>query len=196
MRFTGCVFVSAETVTDVPFDVARVRLMSLAHGGWLAGASGDAYCEWGQALARVGPLRSAPGVSRLVDVRFRDVATHDWYAVLALRWEAVGPGKGLFPVLDADIKLTSYGESRTMLAVMAVYRPPLGTVGAALDRVVLHRVASATLQSFLNRIADTVADPAGAVAPKTAGGTSGCLGFPLTPEEAQDPDCRGASQGW
>jgi len=150
------VFVSAEAVVDVPFDVARVRLVNLARAGWLAGASGDAYGEWGQALARIGPLGSAPGMSRLVDVRFRDVVTNEWYAVLALRWEAVGPGRGLFPVLDADITLAPYGESGTMLALMAVYRPPPGAVGAALDRVVLHRVASATIRNFLNRIADAV----------------------------------------
>jgi hypothetical protein len=184
MRFTECVFVSAETVVDVPFDVARTRLVNLARRGWLVGASDDAYGEWGQALARVGPLGSAPGVSRLVDVRFRDVVTHDWYAVLALRWEAVGPGKGLFPVLDADIRLTSYGESGTLLVMMAVYRPPLAAVGAALDRVVLHRVASATSRSFLDRIGDAVADPAGAAAPEAADGAPGWPGFPLAPEEA------------
>ena len=56
MRLTGAVFVSAETVVNVAFDVARARLARLAGlaGGWLAGASGDAYAEGARGLARVG----------------------------------------------------------------------------------------------------------------------------------------------
>lgn len=177
-------FVSAETVVDVTADVARVRLTNLARGGWLAGASGDAYSELGRGLARVGPLGSAPGMSRLVDVRFRDVVTHGRSAVLALRWESVGPGGGLFPVLDADIMLAQYGESATLLAMMGAYRPPLGRVGAALDRAVLHKVAVATVQGFVNRLGCAVADPAVAAAPEAAGEAPGWLRCPLAPGEA------------
>lgn len=177
-------FVGAETVLDVTFDVARMRLANLARTGWLAGASGDAYGEWGQGLARVGPLGSAPGVSRLVEVRLRDVVMHESSAVLALRWEAVGPGGGLFPVLDADIKLTPHGESETLMAMTGAYRPPLGAVGAALDRAVMHRVAVASVQSFVSRVGTAIADPAGATAPQAASGTPRWLRFPLAPEEA------------
>jgi hypothetical protein len=53
VRLTGAVFVSAETVVNVAFDVARTRLARLV-GGWLAGASGDAYAEDARGLARVG----------------------------------------------------------------------------------------------------------------------------------------------
>jgi hypothetical protein len=178
------VFVGAETVVDVTFYVARVRLANLARSGWLAGASGDAYGEWGQGLARVGPLGSAPGTSRLVDVRFRDVVMHDSSAVLALRWEAVGSGGGLFPVLDADITLTPHEESKTLLAMTGAYRPPLGAVGAALDRAVMHRVAAATVQGFVDRVGMAVADPAGATAPHAIGVTPRWLRFPLAPGEA------------
>jgi hypothetical protein len=178
------VFVDAQTVVDATFDLARVRLADLARDGWLAGASGDAYGEWDQGLARVGPMGSAPGLSRLVDVRFRDVVTHEGSAVLALRWEAVGPGGGLFPVLDADITLAPHGESQTLLTMTGAYRPPLGAVGAVLDRAVLHRVAAATVQGFVNRVGHAVADPAGAAAPEEAHGAPGWLRFPLAPEEA------------
>jgi hypothetical protein len=178
------VFVGAETVVDVTCDIARVRLTNLARGGWLAGASGDAYGKWGRDLARVGPLGSAPGVSRLVDVRFRDVVVHERWAVLALRWEAAGTGGGLFPVLDADITVAPHGESRTLLAIAGAYRPPLGAVGAALDRAVLHRVAVATVQGFVTRIGQAVADPAGATAPEAAVDAPRWLRSPLAPGEA------------
>jgi hypothetical protein len=180
-------FVDAQTVVDVTFDRARARLANLARDGWLAGASDDAYGEWDRGLARVGPLGSAPGMSRLVDVRFRDVVTHGRSAVLALRWEAVGPGGGLFPVLDADLTMAPHGESQTLLTMSGAYRPPLGSVGAALDRAVLHRVAVATVQGFVNRIGHAVADPADATAPEATRGAPEWLRFPLKPAEAPGP---------
>jgi hypothetical protein len=182
-EFTGAVFVGSETVVEVAFDVARVRLADLARAGWLAGASDDAYGELGQALARIGPLGSAPGVSRLVDVQFRDLVMHERSAVLALRWEAVGSGAGLFPVMDADITLEPHGEYQTLLTLTGSYRPPLGAVGAALDRAVLHRVAVATVQGFVNRIGTAVADPAAAAAPESVRAEISWLQFPLAPGE-------------
>ena len=41
---------------------------------------------------RVGPLGAAPGMSKLVEVHFLKVVTRGESAVLALRWEATGPG--------------------------------------------------------------------------------------------------------
>jgi hypothetical protein len=177
------VFVGAETVVDAVFDVAQVRLANLARGGWLADASDDAYGELAQAPARIGPLGSAPGVSRLVDVQFRDLVRHGRLAVMALRWEAMGPGARLFPAMDADLTLLPHGQDRTLLTLAGAYRPPLGGVGAALDRAVLHRVAVATVQRFVTRIGTAVADPAVATAPEAAHGKFGWLEFPLAPEE-------------
>jgi hypothetical protein len=62
----------------------------------------------------------------------------------------------LFPVLDADITLVPHGSEASLLAVSGAYRPPLGALGAALDRAVLHRVAEATIQSFVNQLGDAV----------------------------------------
>jgi len=171
---------------DVTYGVALIRLENLARRGGLAAAAGDAYGEWGRDLARVGPLGPAPGLSRLVDVRSRPVVTHERSAVLALRWEAVGPGGGLFPVLDADLTLAPHGEPATLLALTGAYRPPLGAIGAALDRVVLRRVATATIQGFVDRIGNMVADPAAATAatPEAAGWDLDCRGYPLAPGQA------------
>jgi hypothetical protein len=178
-------FVGAETVAGTGFDAAQARLVRLARGGWLAGASGQAFGELDQGLARVGP---APGVSRLVEVHVCELVTRG-RAVLALRWEAAGPGGGLFPVLDADITMAPYGESGTLIALAGSYRPPLGLVGAALDRVVLHRVAAATVRRFVNRIGEAVADPAVApvaavaAARATGSGERGVWRFPVAPQE-------------
>ena len=173
-------FVSAETVAEVGFDSARVRLMGLAQGGWLAGASREAFGELDRGLARVGP---APAVSRLVEVQFGTMATHSGSAVLPLRWQAAGAGGGLFPALDADITVAPYGEFRTLIALAGVYRAPLGPVGAALDRVVLRRVV-ATVRRFVRRVDEAIADPAAATAPVAGIVEGGVRRFPVAAEEA------------
>jgi hypothetical protein len=63
------------------------------------------------------------------------------------------PGGGLFPVPDADLKLAPDGESGTVLSLADSYRPPLGSLGEALDRTILRRVAAATIRSFVAEVA-------------------------------------------
>lgn len=154
-------FVSDEVQLDVSLAVARERLMRLAGSGALFRPSDDAYSQGAAGLARVG----IPGLSKLVRVQIRELAAMDEPAGLAIRWEATGPGGGLFPVLDADIRLASTGEQAAVLAMTSVYRPPLGALGQALDRAILHRIAAATIKGFLAQVAARLADqPAGYVA--------------------------------
>jgi hypothetical protein len=130
-----------------------------ARGGPLTRISEGAYGDGLTGLVWVGPLGAAPGVSQLVEVHFRDVATRGEPPVLALRWEATGPDGRLFPALDADISLTPAGEHATRLSLAGVYRPPLAALGAGLDRAVFHKVADATVRSLLARVADVLARP-------------------------------------
>ena len=142
---------------ETGFEVAATRLAKL--GGWLAGASNDAYSDEVTVLFRVGPTGSVPGLSRLAEVHLRDLAGRSGRTGLALRWEVHGPGGRLFPVLDADLTLTADGENSSLLVLEGAYRPPGGALGAGLDRVLLHRVASATIRNFLGRIAGVLASP-------------------------------------
>jgi hypothetical protein len=142
-------FVGDEAVLDVSFAVARARLATLARGSWLLSASEGAYGVGVSGLTRVGAL----GLSREVQVQARELTTRDDSAGLAIRWEVTGPGGGLFPVLDADIRLHPSGDGATLLTLEGAYRPPLGGLGQALDRAILHRVAAATIRNFLNRVA-------------------------------------------
>ncbi len=155
-------FVGDEVLLDVSFDAARARLADLAHGGSLVSASREAYGAGIAGLSRVGPPDSAPGVSRLVAVRIRELVTRDESAVLALRWDATGPDGGVFPALDADITLTPAGDRSTLLTLAAAYRPPSGALGAGPDRVVLHRAAAAAIQTLVSWVAYAVAHPGGA----------------------------------
>jgi hypothetical protein len=141
-------FVGDEVLLDLSFQVARARLGALTRSGLLKSASDDAYGAELTGLMRVGP----PGFSRLVRVQFRDLPARANTAGLALRWEVTGPGGALFPVLDADVELVRAGPQTTWLTLSGAYRPPLGGLGQAIDRAILHRVANATIHGFLSRI--------------------------------------------
>lgn len=83
---------------------------------------------------------------------------------LPLTWERIGM-EGLLPRLEADLEVGPLGGGRTQLAISARYRPPLGAVGRAVDRVLLHRVAEATVKDFLDRVgAAIMAEVAGRAA--------------------------------
>lgn len=138
-------FVGDEVRLEIGFARARERLARLSESGALFGPSEDAY---GSSLTRVG----VAGLSKLVRVQARELSWTDTSAGLALRWEASGPGGGLFPVLDADLRLSPDGDG-SVLTLAGAYRPPLGPLGQALDRALLHRVATAAVRSFLARVA-------------------------------------------
>lgn len=146
-------FVGDEVQLEVSFAVARDRLRQLAEDGALLGTSEDAYDHGTTGLERVG----VPGLSKLVRVQVRELAWTEQSVGLAIRWEATGPGGGLFPVLDADLTMAPIAERVTILTLAGAYRPPLGEMGAALDRVILSRVASATIRTFLAQVARRIA---------------------------------------
>lgn len=148
-------FVSQERVLPVSFAVAATRLAGLPGGGWFREASQTVYQGGLAYLTRVGPAGAVPGMSRLVRIRFTEPARRDGMMTVGLRWEATGVAGGLFPALDADIRLTEdeAGEEAVRVTLTGSYRPPLGALGAGLDRLVLHAVATATLSTLLDRVA-------------------------------------------
>ena len=153
-------FVGDEITLGAAYPDARAGLLRLTHGGWLSDASGAAYAEGLAGLVRVGPLGDMLGASKLVRVLLLDPVERAGSLTLSLRWEATGVMGRLFPVLDANIILIPAGENQSQLALAGAYRPPFAAAGEGLDRVLLHRVASATARSLLRRIAETIA-PAG-----------------------------------
>jgi hypothetical protein len=48
----------------------------------------------------------------------------------------------------------------TLLVLDGVYRPPLGSLGAGLDRAIMHRAATATVRVFIGRFAEVLSHPA------------------------------------
>jgi len=151
-------FISQNLITDTAFDAARSRLTKFIDEGHLTEVSRDAYEAAFPGLMRVGPFGDAHGFSKLVQVRLLGPVWRDGTWTVWLRWEATGATRGLFPVLDADLMLMDDGTDKTRVMLNGCYRPPLGRLGAGLDRAVLHRVASATIRALLRSIADELAE--------------------------------------
>ena len=152
-------FVEAERPVPLPWSTAwRGMERALADGGLVA-ESERAASEGLTFVMPVGP-RGAHGPSRHVLVRVMPTRQEPGHAVVALRWEAVGAAGRLFPTLDGNLSLTAVDDGTSLLSIVASYRAPLGALGEALDRSVLSRVASATVQSLLHEVVAKVAEMA------------------------------------
>jgi hypothetical protein len=107
-------------------------------------------------LAEVGfAVREELRIDKEVEIWIGEAYHGSGKTRLPMSWKATGPGR-LFPSLDADLEVAGIGAGRTQLAISAQYDPPLGSIGRALDRALLHRVAEATLKDFLDRVAAAV----------------------------------------
>ena len=56
-----------------------------------------------------------------------------------------------------------------MLAVYRTYRPPLGSLGAGLDRAIMHLVAEATIRAFTRQLGAVIVNPAASLEAAHAG---------------------------
>lgn len=158
---TVSMFTGHEVSLDLAFPAARNRLALLMRGDWLDAVSRDAYREGLTGQMRVGPFGGTRGVSKLVQVSLLEPVPSDDMVVVPLRWEATGIMGRLFPVLDANLVLARAEDGRAVLGLTGVYRPPLDGVGEELDRVLLNRVATATVRALLARIAALIEDGGG-----------------------------------
>ncbi len=174
-------FVSQHLPLLVSAEVAQARLVDMAVGGALGSAARTAYEGAIEQFFKVGPFGRAPGPAKLVRALFLPPAYRDGTVVIGMRWEATGPSGGLFPVLDANISVAPAADAGTaMLILEGSYRPPLGALGAGLDRVVLNKVATATVRAMLGDVAMVLLNP-GAVVDRAAPRR------PVPPEPASEP---------
>ena len=71
---------------------------------------------------------------------------------LQLEWEAAKMPK-LFPLMKAELSIYPLTSTETQLDLSGNYEVPLGTLGVALDSVIGHRIAEASVLRFVNDIA-------------------------------------------
>jgi hypothetical protein len=153
------VFAVHEVTVEAGFDVAVARLARLIQRGTLDGVSEAAYEDGLAAAMRAGPFGGPRGLSKLVQVRLLEPTAHGATLTVPLRWVAAGAAGELFPVLDADLVLARDGDDRTRLALAGSYRPPFGRAGAALDRAIMHRLATTTIRSLVESVAAAITHP-------------------------------------
>ena len=135
-----------------PFDEVEATLLDHP-GRWVPGLLRVAEEEGERLLAEVGVALETRRIHKEVEIGLGAPYRFPSKTVLPMTWRATGAER-LFPQLDADIEVAALGMSRTQLSISARYRPPMGVVGRALDRAILHRVAEATVKDFLDRVGE------------------------------------------
>ncbi len=140
---------------EAPFDLIG-RLLADHAVEILQHATDDAAEQAGM-LSRT--LRVEVGgfsVSRDVTIEVGDFEPREvTRSVVPLRWHAA-TGRLLFPSLAADLEVSSvsFDPPLTQLTLDGSYEPPLGLLGAGADRMLLHRLAEATVHRFVHDVAD------------------------------------------
>jgi hypothetical protein len=147
---------------ELPLPARQVEhAMFDAPAEWLSTVAGEAQRRGDHLLTEVGVGPLGPRLGRRVTIQVGEPVRFPSMTTLPLTWEPLGLD-GVLPRLEADIELGSLGEDRTQLAISARYRPPLGALGRTVDRVLLHRVAEATVKDFLDRVGAAITSQAGA----------------------------------
>lgn len=108
-----------------------------------------AYRDGEQLRSRVGPTG---GLAHQVNLTMGMAEIHSYGLAFPVKWTASGASL-LFPELEADLILAAKGVAETELTLRGNYDPPLGAIGQVADRLVLHRVAEATVKDWMDRLA-------------------------------------------
>jgi hypothetical protein len=145
---------------EVPLPAGQVEHALLdSPADWLSTLAGSAQRRGDHLLTDVGVGPLGPRLGRRVTIQVGQPVRFPSMTSMPLTWEPVGLD-GVLPRLEANIELGALGEDRTQLAISARYRPPLGVVGQTIDRVLLHRVAEATVKDFLDRVGAAITNRA------------------------------------
>lgn len=65
---------------------------------------------------------------------------------------------GLFPLMHADLSIYPLTSTETQLDFEGTYQPPLGPLGRAIDALVGHRIAEASVHRFVADVAQHLRD--------------------------------------
>ncbi|HLB62668.1 MAG TPA: hypothetical protein VJN50_08055 [Actinomycetota bacterium] len=142
---------------ELPLPHGAVEAALLRNpGAWVQGLAQEAEDHGATLLAEVG-FGDSMRVERTVAIELAEPIRVGSKIMLPLRWTAAKRA-ALFPKLEADVEVAGIGPNRTQLSITGRYDPPLGAVGRAIDKALLHRIAEATIKDFLDRIARRIED--------------------------------------
>jgi len=72
---------------------------------------------------------------------------------LSLEWAATKSPR-LFPIMKADLAIYPLTATETQLDFQGHYDPPLGPLGSAVDALVGHKIAEASVHRFVDDVAE------------------------------------------
>ncbi|TME00546.1 MAG: hypothetical protein E6I76_00200 [Chloroflexi bacterium] len=136
---------------DAPVGVVGRRLAAGAEG-WLTPLAARASRQDGTLEVRIGPAGDVPMLSRTTKVAVGSPVERGDTIVIPMVWQADGMSAA-FPVLWADLEVAPLADGETQLTLLGRYDPPLGALGRQLDRLLLHRIAQASVRCFLEGVA-------------------------------------------
>lgn len=107
------------------------------------------------------------GIHLVKDVCFRVADYEDVPGPLPmgrvqLSWEPLDHGE-IYPTVVADLEIEPIDERRTMVSLLASYQPPLGRIGAVVDRVAMHRITESALRRFFEGLLSEIRASASAI---------------------------------
>lgn len=118
-----------------------------------------------QLRVSLGALEIGTGVAIQVS-SVDDAGTHPALNVpvtrVRLAWKAA-QASSLFPAMEAELSIYPLSSSETQLDLRGQYQPPLGAVGGAVDAVLMHRVAEASVHRFLRDVCEQLKEELGGV---------------------------------
>lgn len=139
-------FVEYSAQVNFPDQVVAGLLAS--NGSAVEGMGAAAYREGEGLRSRVGPGRL---IAKEVVIALGAPFMSRHGLILPVRWRATG-AEALFPSLDGELTVRRSANATTVLHLRATYRPPLGSIGDLMDRLLLARVARATVADWVGRI--------------------------------------------
>lgn len=149
----------AYAYVDVPFDLAS-RLFAENADAVLKHATDDVAEEAGKLSRTLKVNVGGFDVAKDVEVLIGDFEPAQLTrSSVPIEWHAEN-GRLLFPTLKArlDIVAVSLDPPLTQIELTGTYDPPGGAVGAGADRLLLHRLADATVYRFVHDIAMELRD--------------------------------------
>jgi hypothetical protein len=135
-------------------DALRGRLGAIFERATM-GATGRAEALAANLKVDVGPVEIGTDVTiELLGVEERQEGPigRTPTTFIHLRWKAA-LAPALFPAMDAELIVYPLSRNETQLELHGFYSPPLGAVGSALDSLIGHRMADASVHRFVAEVA-------------------------------------------
>ena len=134
--------------TNVSLPESRVAELLITNPTEMEGLGAAAYRHGEELRSRVGP--GGP-VAKEIVISLDPPSMARRGVVIPLRWRATG-AEALFPSLDGELIVEPVDSDSCTLRLRATYRPPLGPLGEFVDRILLTRLARATVNDWMEKI--------------------------------------------